>query len=163
MKALLYLYPPAWQKRYRAEVARHLDESGERGPRTALDLLAGAVDAWLNTDAIPGPPTEESQMNHGPTASNPIRTPGDGIRFAATMLTVTLVLVSLGVLLDKVVGQHVAFDALMHSAWLVAALVAAWPYLATRPRAIRIAVAATGVSLIYGVVLVLVVVAARVG
>jgi hypothetical protein len=47
MKWLLGVYPRAWQRRYRKEVEAHL-LSEPRNLRTALDLIAGAIDAWLN-------------------------------------------------------------------------------------------------------------------
>jgi hypothetical protein len=45
MKWLLKLYPPAWRRRYEAEMAALL-EVEKTGRRTFLDLLRGAADAW---------------------------------------------------------------------------------------------------------------------
>lgn len=46
MKWLLKLYPPAWRRRYEAEMAALLEEQ-RAGTRTAIDLIRGATDAWL--------------------------------------------------------------------------------------------------------------------
>ena len=46
MKILLKLYPPAWRRRYEAELAALLDEQ-RAGTRGALDLIRGAADAWI--------------------------------------------------------------------------------------------------------------------
>ena len=41
------LYPPAWRRRYGRELAELL-AAQPASFRTAVDLVAGAVDAWLN-------------------------------------------------------------------------------------------------------------------
>ena len=49
---LLKLYPPRWRRRYGAELADFV--AAQRfSIRGALDLLAGAVDAWLNPQLTP--------------------------------------------------------------------------------------------------------------
>ena len=47
MTWLIRLYPPAWRRRYGRELAELL-AAQPRSFRTAVDLVAGAVDAWLN-------------------------------------------------------------------------------------------------------------------
>src|SRR4026207_1381962 len=44
---LIRLYPPAWRRRYGRELAELL-AARPASFRTAVDLVAGAVDAWLN-------------------------------------------------------------------------------------------------------------------
>jgi hypothetical protein len=44
---LIRLYPPAWRRRYGRELAELL-AAQPASFRTAVDLVAGAVDAWLN-------------------------------------------------------------------------------------------------------------------
>ena len=45
MTWLLRLYPPLWRRRYAGEVAELL--AGRRYPlRSAVDLVAGAIDTW---------------------------------------------------------------------------------------------------------------------
>jgi hypothetical protein len=46
MKWLLRLYPPAWRRRYEAEMAVLLEEQ-RAGTRGAWDLVRGAADAWI--------------------------------------------------------------------------------------------------------------------
>jgi hypothetical protein len=46
MRWLLKLYPPAWRRRYEAEVAALLEES-RGGTRSVVDVLRGAADAWV--------------------------------------------------------------------------------------------------------------------
>jgi len=50
MTALLRLYPRSWRARYRDEMEALL-EKRRPGPRERLDLLRGAVDAWLHPAA----------------------------------------------------------------------------------------------------------------
>jgi hypothetical protein len=47
MTWLVRLYPPAWRRRYGRELAE-LISTQPASFGTALDLVAGAVDAWLN-------------------------------------------------------------------------------------------------------------------
>ena len=47
MTWLIRLYPPAWRRRYGRELAELLANQ-PASYRTAVDLVAGAVDAWLN-------------------------------------------------------------------------------------------------------------------
>ena len=47
MTWLIRLYPPAWRRRYGRELAELL-AAQPVSFRTAVDLVAGAVDAWLN-------------------------------------------------------------------------------------------------------------------
>ncbi len=47
MTWLIRLYPPAWRRRYGRELAERL-ATQPASFRTAIELVAGAVDAWLN-------------------------------------------------------------------------------------------------------------------
>lgn len=47
MTWLIRLYPPAWRRRYGRELAE-LISTQPASFGTAIDLIAGAVDAWLN-------------------------------------------------------------------------------------------------------------------
>jgi hypothetical protein len=60
MKWLLLLYPPRWRKRYGAELA-DLVSSQAFSVGAAADLLAGAVDAWVNPQLVPEPPQSKSK------------------------------------------------------------------------------------------------------
>ena len=50
MTWILRLYPPVWRRRYGAEVAAMLAGRGF-SLRTAIDLVAGAIDVWLHPSA----------------------------------------------------------------------------------------------------------------
>ncbi|MBF8188436.1 hypothetical protein ITP53_22450 [Nonomuraea sp. K274] len=52
-EAVLSLYPRAWRQRYGAEVADLIASRPVR-PRTVLDLVRGAADAWLRYRRLPG-------------------------------------------------------------------------------------------------------------
>lgn len=165
MKLLLLLYPPAWQRRYRREVELHLEDTGASGLRTALDLIAGAVDAWLNQDPTPDSDLEGKDApltsEITPRSLESI-TPGDGIRFARTILIVTAVIVAFGVFLDKTIGSHLFIDAMIYSAGIVALIVGAWPYLRSVSPGGRIAITTVGVLSWYAVVFALLVALAQV-
>ncbi|CAA9548064.1 MAG: hypothetical protein AVDCRST_MAG88-559, partial [uncultured Thermomicrobiales bacterium] len=53
MKGLLRLYPRDWRRRYEAEVAALLEEQ-RASPTVILDLLRGALDAYLQPQREPG-------------------------------------------------------------------------------------------------------------
>jgi hypothetical protein len=69
LKGLLKLYPPRWRRRYGAEVAE-LIAMQRFSFGAAVDLIAGAIDAWLNP-----------QLAAAGTAD----TKGDGSMIARTM------------------------------------------------------------------------------
>ena len=65
MSWLIRLYPPAWRRRYGRELAE-LVATQPASFRTAIDLVVGAVDAWLNpqssTVAMAVDPKSEGAM-----------------------------------------------------------------------------------------------------
>lgn len=138
MKWLLRLYPPAWQRRYRTEVAHHL-ECEAAGIRTALDLAAGAVDAWLNQDSIPETATGGERMKITASRHGPIDIPvPDALRGAAWAIGLTLLLVAVGVVLDGALGKNIFVEALLYSAFFIAFTVSArHTYLKPYSRAAR--------------------------
>ena len=98
MRWLLHLYPPAWRRRYRHEVEAYL-ETESRRLRTALDLIAGAVDAWLNPKWIPDVAKAgggQALITASRCGSVAIST-ADAGRSAAWMIGTTLVLTGLAV------------------------------------------------------------------
>ena len=58
MSRLVDLYPPAWRDRFRAELE---DLLADRPPtvRDRLDILRGAIDAWIHPQVIAGAPRDE--------------------------------------------------------------------------------------------------------
>ena len=133
MSWLLRLYPTGWQRRYRSEMEAYLADE-PRTLRRDLDLIAGAVDAHLNPDVTPEPDmyngdTKMSSFSHCSTSDISLT---DGCKSAATILGVTFALTTLGVTLDKTLGDHVAIQALILSSWMIAMVVAA-PFTYLKP------------------------------
>ncbi|MFS1523807.1 hypothetical protein ACL7TT_06780 [Microbulbifer sp. 2304DJ12-6] len=127
MKCLLRLYPPAWQRRYRWELAEYL-ESEPVSMCTLWDLLAGALDAWLNPGSIPVV-GESLQINKGEiTMINRAKddtialTKADALRAAGLMIGITFVLTAVGVFLDKTFGSHPLVNVLIHTSSIFALL-----------------------------------------
>ena len=60
MKWLLQLYPPRWRQRYGAELAE-LIASRPFSIGGTLDLLAGAIDAWIHPELI-APVTSDAML-----------------------------------------------------------------------------------------------------
>lgn len=121
MSWLLNLYPPAWQRRFRDEVQAHLDEAGPMGIRTALDLIAGAIDAQLNQDWIPNPtPGGEHDMITASRCRTADVSIADALRSAGWMIGVCLVLTVIATTLDKLLGDHILIEALLYSAFFIA-------------------------------------------
>lgn len=101
MTWLIRLYPPAWRRRYGRELA-DLISTQPASFGTAIDLVAGAIDAWLNpqsstavtADAAKGAGAMISQMlqlrcaGHGPAV-----TARDSRKAAAVTIAGTLALV----------------------------------------------------------------------
>jgi hypothetical protein len=48
MRWLLWLYPADWRERYEAELEALLEEEPPSA-RQVLDLVRGAIDAWMET------------------------------------------------------------------------------------------------------------------
>lgn len=116
MSWLLKLYPPAWQRRYRRELEVHLRSEPAR-LRTAVDLTAGAIDAWRNPDSIPAPTiAPETNMITASRCGSADISITDAGHSAAWTIGVTLFLTVLATALNKTVGPHIAIDALLHSA-----------------------------------------------
>lgn len=124
---VLNLYPPAWQRRFRPEMEQHLRESGARGWRTRLDLLAGAIDAWTNQDDIPAASAATSGgsimefIRCGACHGEISRT--DSARSAAWMIGLSLAQVIPLVALDKIYGNNIFTQAGLYAAFFVALIV----------------------------------------
>lgn len=148
MKLLLRLYPPAWQRRYRAEMETQF---AAELPifRTSLDLLAGAVDAWLHPEWKSGI-DDEGDTETMITASrcealNISR--ADALQSAVWMIGLSLLLSAVGIVLDKTLGDNIMTNALLYSAFFIAFTVSSTrtylkPYSRTARNAIVISASA---------------------
>ena len=138
MKWLLNLYPRMWQERYRDEVEAHLDRARTPRLRTSLDLIAGAIDAWLHPDLIDAVMKRggNDEMMTFARIETEDFTRKEGIQSAWWMIGISLVLTTAGVVLDKVVGEHIMVKALLFSAFPISFTVGArYTYLKPYSRA----------------------------
>lgn len=136
MKFLLNLYPPAWQRRYRREVEAHLAEEPFR-VGTAASLFAGAVDAWMYPQWIPtaqepeGEPAMTKSTRYGQLVFCEDKAPES----AGLMIGVSLVVTVVAVVLDRTLGDHMAIDALLLSAFFIALTIASAPQMKVQLKA----------------------------
>lgn len=126
MKWLLVLYPPAWRRRYRSEMEAHL-EGEPKTLRTAVDLVAGAIDAWLNPEMFSNGPEQGEEKDMYATIRGELCAPtrAEARRSTAWMLGTSLFLTTIAVVLDKTLGDHIMIDALLFSAFFIALTVSA--------------------------------------
>ena len=82
MTRLIKLYPPAWRRRYGRELAE-LISTQPASFGTAIDLIAGAVDAWLN------PQSSTASTAADPKGAEPMVTKMVQLRFAGDGPNVT--------------------------------------------------------------------------
>ena len=150
MKLLLNLYPPSWQRRYRSEVEELLKEETVKF-RTILDLMAGAVDAWLN----PNVNLEETIMMRetmitvSRCKSTEIST-AEGVRCAILIIVLCLVFTFIGVTLDKTLGPNIYVKAFLNSAFFISFTIACgYTFLKPYSRAARNVIMGLGVPLWY--------------
>lgn len=116
---LVRLYPPAWRRRYGDELAALLAEE-TLSPAALLDLLGGALDAWVSPQ-----PTLNLQNDQGAPKMNvrwiscaktqPALTVREGMIAGAVVLLGTLALTVASLLLKKAFGNTAAVEALHQS------------------------------------------------
>jgi hypothetical protein len=124
---LIRLYPPAWRRRYGRELAE-LIATQPASFGTALDLVAAAIDAWLNpqssTDATPidarGAGAMAPKMlklrcaGYGPDVTG-----ADSLKAAAVTIGGSLALVVALMGAIKLYGKNPYLESLMIMGWLV--------------------------------------------
>jgi hypothetical protein len=123
---LVRLYPPRWRQRY----GRELEEWLEAEPasfRTAIDLIAGAVDAWIN----PQPSTAATAADPKGDAMVPkmlkLRcagygtdyTRGDALKAAGITIGGTLVLVLVIKAVLARYGENAYLESMLAVGWLL--------------------------------------------
>lgn len=122
MTWLLVLYPPRWRRRYGDEV-RALIDAQPFSLHASIDLIAGAIDAWVEPQKIA---TEEG-VNMIGTAMKP-GCAGSGVRVsredarksAVVMLGGTLLLTAVWMVMHiKRIGDRTYVDSLSAMAFLV--------------------------------------------
>jgi hypothetical protein len=128
MTWLLALYPPRWRRRYGDEL-RALIASQRFSLHAAIDLMAGAIDAWLEPQKIPMQPApaggEEgvtmigTMMKLGCAGSGVRVTREDAWKSAAVTLGGTLLLTALWMTLRVRLDNRTWLDVFLAMAYLV--------------------------------------------
>ena len=127
MTWLIRLYPPAWRRRYGRELADLL-AAQPASFRTAVDLVAGAVDAWLNPQSSTAATTAEAKgagvmlpkmlqlrsAGHGPDV-----TWEDSLKAGAVTIGGALALVVALTWAIARYGRNPYVDSLLAMGWLV--------------------------------------------
>jgi hypothetical protein len=124
---MIRLYPPAWRRRYGAELAA-LIAAQPPSFRTSVDLLAGAADAWLNPQSSTAAATAHVQGDK-PMVSKllqlrscgygPEVTRADNVKAAAVILGGTLAIVAAVTAAVSRYGNNEYFESAMSMGWLV--------------------------------------------
>lgn len=128
MTWLLRLYPRPWRARYGDEVAAFL-ATERRTLRLTLDLIAGAIDARLNPQRIPGigpdaaPAKGERVMNAMRWCGVEGVTREDQWRGVAWMLGGTLGLMAVALLVRSQAGKNAFTEALLFSSYPIALVI----------------------------------------
>jgi hypothetical protein len=78
MTALLRLYPPAWRERYLDEITALLAER-PASSRDRVDLLRGALDAWLHPQVVAATRADERQPLVRPVGTAALATLGGAL------------------------------------------------------------------------------------
>jgi hypothetical protein len=135
MTWLLVLYPPRWRRRYGDEL-RQLLGSQRFSLRTVVDLIAGAIDAWVAPQPIPMQPAAAGQkegvtmlatmLKLGCSGSDVKVTRQDAFKSTAVMLGGTIVLTALWLTLRARLADRTYTDAFSAMTFLV-------PYLLSMP------------------------------
>jgi len=126
MTWLLALYPPRWRRRYGDEL-RALVGSQPFSLHSAIDLIAGAIDAWLEPQNIPMEPDAGQEgvtmigtmMKLGCAGSGERVAREDAWKSATVMLGGTLLLTALWMTLHIRLGDQTYVDAFSAMAFLV--------------------------------------------
>jgi hypothetical protein len=124
---LIGLYPPRWRRRYGREL-RALIAAQPASFGTAIDLVAGAVDAWLNpqsSTATPAPDAQGAQMMVPEMLKlrcagyAPGVTAADTRKAAAVTIGGTLALVAAAMWAMAIYGKNPYLDSLLTMGWLI--------------------------------------------
>jgi hypothetical protein len=126
MTWLLALYPPRWRRRYGDEL-RTLLGSQRFSLHAVIDLIAGAIDAWLEPQNISIQPDAQqgevtmigTMMKLGCTGSRDRVTRQDAWKSLAVNLGGTLLLTALWVTMHIRLGDRTYVDAFSAMAFLV--------------------------------------------
>jgi hypothetical protein len=149
--ALIRLYPRRWRRRYGGEMAEML-ASERLTLRSMTDLVAGAIDARLNSDLVPASPSAgveggmmTTRMFH---CCSPKYSRRDQLQSAAWMLGGCLVMVAAAFAL-RTLGQDALSEALLLGAFPAALMLSNEPtYFKPYSRTARLTMSMGGALLI---------------
>lgn len=130
MNWILRLYPRAWQRRYRHEVTEVI-AAQPWSPGLLIDLLGGAIDAWVNPQSI-----TTSHKRGVPDAMTGIlrscsaraESTVSPLQVAALMIGATLGTAMLALGLERVVGANPYTEALLNASFFVALAISTVQY-----------------------------------
>jgi hypothetical protein len=157
MNWVLALYPPRWRRRYGTEL-RALIAAQPFSLHTIVDLIAGAIDAWLEPQRTPLQPAAAGEegvtmnatmLRLGCAGSNVRITRNDVRKSVAINLGGTLVLTAIWMALRVRLGDRTYLDAFIGMAFLIPYLFS-MPYTSLKGRSL-----ATQVIFIGGMILAL--------
>jgi hypothetical protein len=124
---LIGLYPPAWRRRYGRELAE-LIAAQPASFGTAIDLVAGAVDAWLNPQSSTAAATAATKgagamvpamLKLRCAGYGPHITAADTRKAAAVTIGGALGIVAAAMWAATAFGKNAYLDSLMTMGWLV--------------------------------------------
>jgi len=127
MSWLVKLYPPAWRRRYGRELTE-LIAAQPASFGTAIDLVAGAVDAWFNpqssttamaADAKGAGTMVPKMLKLRCAGYGPEVTAADSRKAAAVTIGGSLALVAASMWAMAYYGRNPYFDSLLTMGWLL--------------------------------------------
>lgn len=144
---LLSLYPRAWQRRYGDEVAEMLAGRGF-SLRTAVDLVAGAIDVWLHPSETLAAARMSQSKEEEKTMVNRIArlacglpdgvTASDQWKSAGVMIGGTIILTLIWMAVRRQMGDNPYVDSLGVMPFLIPMLFSMrYTYLKGRPAAVQ--------------------------
>jgi hypothetical protein len=123
---LIRLYPPAWRRRYGDELAELL-ETQPFSLRTSIDLIAGAIDAWVHpqastsvvADAKGGESMLPKMLQLRGFGQGPQYTPADSLKAAAVTIIGALLGVPVIYWARQTYGPNSLLETFAVTYWLI--------------------------------------------
>jgi hypothetical protein len=160
---LIRLYPPAWRRRYGRELADLL-AAQPVSFRSAMDLVAGAVDAWFNPQSSTAVATADAKgsgamlpkmLQLKSCGYGPDVTVADSAKAAAVTIGGTLALVVGLTAVMKLYGKNPYLESLMVMSWLLPFLFSQhYTYLKGRPARVQVVLIGGPAAIVLAIALV---------
>jgi hypothetical protein len=143
---LIKLYPPAWRRRYGRELAE-LIATQPASLGTAIDLVAGAIDAWLNPQSSTAATAADAKGAEGMVSKmvqlrsaghGPNITTADNLKAAAVTIGGTLALMLPLTWARARYGKIASLESFLAVSWLVPFVFSQrYTYLKGRPAGVQ--------------------------